>query len=85
MAVWMDGFDFPQELCTKPLALIGISGIDIVNNVSDREVWEALSNNRAPNRALISFKLLESQHAFPVMKPKVCTSVQFQSKTCLKN
>lgn len=74
MAVWMDGFDFPPELCSKPLALIGISGIDVTKNTSDREVWDALSNNRAPNRAHISFKLVEPQHVFPVMKPKVFIS-----------
>lgn len=72
MAVWMDGFDFPPELCSKPFALVGISGIDVAKNPSDREVWEALCNNRAPNRAFISFKLIEPQHVFPVMKPKVC-------------
>lgn len=84
MAVWMDGFDFPAELCSKPQALVGISGVDVAKNPLDREVWEALSNNRAPNRALISFKLLEPQHVFPVMKPKRNTYDWYIPKGILK-
>lgn len=84
MAVWNDGFDFPTELCNKPQALVGISGIDVAKNVSDREVWEALSNNRASNRALINFKLLGPQHGFPPMKPKRNTYDWYIPKGILK-
>jgi hypothetical protein len=67
-----DPFDFPPELCSKPLALIGLTGLDTLNNAVHRSIWDAFSNNRRQYRAPVQFKLLDPAHEFPLMKPKVC-------------
>jgi hypothetical protein len=71
-----DPFDFPPELCSKPLALIGLTGLDTLNNAVHRSIWDAFSNNRRQYRAPVQFKLLDPAHEFPPMKPKVCSGDQ---------
>lgn len=65
-----DYTDFPPEIILKPLALIGLSGLDAVNNAVHKEIWDAFSNNRRPDRAAVRFKLLNNTFEFPVVKPK---------------
>lgn len=50
--------DLPPELCAKPLALIGVSGLDTVNNAVHKLVWDAFSSNRRVDRAPVQFKLI---------------------------
>lgn len=64
-------FELPTELVAKPLALIGLTGLDIANPVH-RSIWDAFSNNRRPDCAAVQFKLLSLAHEFPTVKPKVC-------------
>lgn len=63
-------FELPTELTAKPLALIGLTGLDITNPVH-RSIWDAFSNNRRPDCAAVQFKLLSLSHEFPTVKPKV--------------
>lgn len=65
-----DYTEFPPEIILKPLALIGLSGLDAVNNAVHKEIWDAFSNNRRPDRASVRFKLLNNTFEFPVVKPK---------------
>ncbi|KAL4704139.1 hypothetical protein ACJJTC_012955 [Scirpophaga incertulas] len=65
-----DYTDFPPEIILKPLALIGLSGLDAVNNAIHKEIWDAFANNRRPDRASVRFKLLNNTFEFPVVKPK---------------
>ncbi|XP_050304839.1 trafficking protein particle complex subunit 11 [Anthonomus grandis grandis] len=58
----------PQELRVKPLALIGFSGLDIVNNAVHKSIWETF-NNRT-EKAPVSYKMITATHKFPVIKPK---------------
>ncbi|XP_076626915.1 trafficking protein particle complex subunit 11 gry isoform X2 [Colletes latitarsis] len=62
-------FELPTELTTKPLALIGMTGLDITNSVH-RSIWDAFSNNRRVEASAIQFKLLNLTHEFPTVKPK---------------
>lgn len=62
--------ELPPELIIKPLALIGLSGLDIVNPIH-RSIWDAFSNNRRLESSAIQFKLLTPTHEFPTVKPKV--------------
>lgn len=62
--------DLPQELCVKPLALVGISGLDTLNNAIHKAIWETFSSNRRVERAPVFFKLISNAHEFPVCKPK---------------
>lgn len=70
MKMSTDVFDFPPELCSKPLALIGLTGLDTLNNAVHRAIWDAFSSNRRQYRAPVQFKLLDPAHEFPPMKPK---------------
>lgn len=63
-------FELPAELIAKPLALIGLTGLDITNSVH-RSIWDAFINNRRPDGAAVQFKLLNQLHEFPTVKPKV--------------
>lgn len=65
-------FDLPSELTAKPLALIGLSGLDITNAIH-RSIWDAFSNNRRPDGTTVQFMLLGPKHEFPTVKPKVHT------------
>lgn len=65
-----DYTEFAGEIIAKPLALVGLSGLDIVNNAVHRAVWEAFSGSRRPERAPVRFKLLPNTFEFPVVKPK---------------
>lgn len=65
-----DNTEFPPEIILKPLALIGLSGLDTVNNAVHKTIWDAFSNNRRPDRASVKFKLLNNTFEFPVVKPK---------------
>ncbi|CAK9810108.1 Trafficking protein particle complex subunit 11 [Anthophora plagiata] len=61
--------ELPRELTTKPLALIGLTGLDITNPVH-RSIWDTFSNNRRLESSAIQFKLLSPTHEFPTVKPK---------------
>lgn len=63
-------FELPLELTTKPLAFIGLTGLDITNPVH-RSIWDTFSNNRRLESSAIQFKLLSPTHEFPTVKPKV--------------
>ncbi|KAI8419698.1 hypothetical protein MSG28_008386 [Choristoneura fumiferana] len=63
-----DSTEFPPEMIAKPLALVGLSGLDAVNNAVHRAVWEAFSARRADRT--VRFKLLPNTFEFPVVKPK---------------
>lgn len=65
----MDTFDFPPELCSKPLGLVGLCGLDTSNNSLHRAIWEVFSKSH--EGAPINFKLFGSAHCFPPVKPKV--------------
>lgn len=65
-----DSTEFPAEVILKPLALVGLSGLDTINNAVHRAVWDAFSSNRRTDRASVRFKLLPNTFEFPVVKPK---------------
>lgn len=71
MANLDDGLEFPAELSWQPQALVGVAGLDTLNNAVHRVVWEALANSRRQDRPAVFFKLLGPVHEFPPMKPKV--------------
>lgn len=71
MATLEDGLEFPPELSWVPQALVGVAGLDTLNNAVHRIIWEALANSRRQDRPAVFFKLLGPVHEFPPMKPKV--------------
>lgn len=65
-----DQFSLPPELCARPLCLVGITGLDIINNIIHKTIWDAFHSNRRVERASVNFKLLNNAHEFPIIKPK---------------
>lgn len=79
-----DNTEFPPEIILKPLALIGLSGLDTVNNAIHKTIWDAFSNNRRPDRAAVKFKILNNTFEFPVVKPKRNSYEWYMPKGILK-
>lgn len=79
-----DCTEFPPEIILKPLALIGLSGLDAVNNAVHKEIWDAFSNNRRADRTPVRFKLLNNTFEFPVVKPKRSSYEWYIPKGVLK-
>lgn len=75
MTTLEDGLEFPPELYEGPQALVGVAGLDTLNNAIHRVVWEALANSQRQDRSAVHFKLLGPVHEFPPMKPKVTSRI----------
>ncbi|KAF5306179.1 hypothetical protein FQR65_LT07455 [Abscondita terminalis] len=65
-----DQSELPPELCVKPLSLVGISGLDTINNAIHKSVWETFNSNRRIERSPVLFRLISNAHEFPIVKPK---------------
>lgn len=61
-------FNLPPELKVKPLALIGFSGLDTVNNAVHKSIWETFINRN--EKAAVSYKFISNTHKFPNVKTK---------------
>ncbi|XP_015120848.1 trafficking protein particle complex subunit 11 [Diachasma alloeum] len=61
--------ELPPELLAKPLALIGLTGLDL-SNTTHRSIWDAFQSNRRPDNLSVHFKYLPLNHTFPTPKPK---------------
>ncbi|XP_049876792.1 trafficking protein particle complex subunit 11 [Pectinophora gossypiella] len=79
-----DNTEFPPEIILKPLALVGLSGLDTINNAVHRAIWDAFSSNRRADRAPVRFKLLNNTFEFPVVKPKRSSYEWYIPKGILK-
>lgn len=66
-------WDFPVELCCRPMAFVALTGLDVVYNAVHRAVWDAFCANRRADRVPISFKVLPGDHEYPKCRPKVMT------------
>ncbi|CAO2612098.1 hypothetical protein LEMLEM_LOCUS15451, partial [Lemmus lemmus] len=51
-------WDFPVELCCRPMAFVTLTGLDVVYNAVHQAVWDAFCANRRADRVPISFKVL---------------------------
>lgn len=64
-------WDFPVELCCRPMAFVTLTGLDVVYNAVHRAVWDAFCANRRADRVPISFKVLPGDHEYPKCRVKV--------------
>lgn len=69
-------WDFPVELCCRPMAFVTLTGLDVVYNAVHRAVWDAFCANRRADRVPISFKVLPGDHEYPKCRPKVMACLQ---------
>uniref|UniRef100_A0A1B6BYJ1 Trafficking protein particle complex subunit 11 n=1 Tax=Clastoptera arizonana TaxID=38151 RepID=A0A1B6BYJ1_9HEMI len=79
-----DWLEFPSEISLIPLPLVGVAGLDTVNNAIHRNIWEALINSRRQDHPGVHFKLLGPVHEFPPLKPKRNTYEWYIPKGILK-
>uniref|UniRef100_A0A8C3K500 Uncharacterized protein n=1 Tax=Calidris pygmaea TaxID=425635 RepID=A0A8C3K500_9CHAR len=68
-------WDFPVELCCRPMAFVTLTGLDVVYNAVHRAVWDAFCANRRADRVPISFKVLPGDHEYPKCRTKVATGL----------
>lgn len=66
-------WDFPVELCCRPMAFVTLTGLDVVYNAVHRAVWDAFCANRRADRVPISFKVLPGDHEYPKCRTKVAS------------
>lgn len=64
-------FEFPAELLVHPQALIGVIGLDTLNNALHKATWDAMCNHRRSERSPVQFKFFPPTHEFPKPKAKV--------------
>lgn len=62
--------DIPAELTARPLALIGMVGLEL-SNLIHHSIWETFNSNRRADGVAVQFKLISNSHEFPTVKPKV--------------
>lgn len=68
-------WDFPVELCCRPMAFVTLTGLDVVYNAVHRAVWDAFCANRRADRVPISFKVLPGDHEYPKCRTKVASGL----------
>lgn len=64
--------ELPQELTSRTLGLVVLTGLDVVYNAIHKAIWDSFCNNRRPDRMPIQLKLLGADHEYPKCRPKVC-------------
>ncbi|XP_061439817.1 trafficking protein particle complex subunit 11 isoform X2 [Rhineura floridana] len=77
-------WDFPVELCCRPMAFVTLTGLDVVYNAVHRAVWDAFCANRRADRVPISFKVLPGDHEYPKCRTKRTTYEWYIPKGILK-
>ncbi|XP_014386882.1 PREDICTED: trafficking protein particle complex subunit 11 [Myotis brandtii] len=77
-------WDFPVELCCRPMAFVALTGLDVVYNAVHRAVWDAFCANRRADRVPISFKVLPGDHEYPKCRPKRTSYEWYIPKGILK-
>ncbi|XP_055488023.1 trafficking protein particle complex subunit 11 isoform X2 [Leucoraja erinacea] len=63
-------WDFPLELCCRPMAFVALTGLDVTYNAIHRAIWDAFCANRRADRVPISFKVLAGDHEYPKCKQR---------------
>ncbi|XP_078252931.1 trafficking protein particle complex subunit 11 [Rhinoraja longicauda] len=63
-------WDFPLELCCRPMAFVALTGLDVTYNAIHRSIWDAFCANRRADRVPISFKVLPGDHEYPKCKQR---------------
>ncbi|XP_063193297.1 trafficking protein particle complex subunit 11 [Chroicocephalus ridibundus] len=77
-------WDFPVELCCRPMAFVTLTGLDVVYNAVHRAVWDAFCANRRADRVPISFKVLPGDHEYPKCRTKRTSYEWYIPKGILK-
>ncbi|XP_029438424.1 trafficking protein particle complex subunit 11 [Rhinatrema bivittatum] len=77
-------WDFPLELCCRPMAFVTLTGLDVTYNAVHRAIWDAFYVNRRADRVPISFKVLPGDHEYPKCRSKRTSYEWYIPKGILK-
>ncbi|XP_053315422.1 trafficking protein particle complex subunit 11 [Spea bombifrons] len=77
-------WDFPVELCCRPMAFVTLTGLDVTFNAVHRAIWDAFCANRRADRVPISFKVLPGDHEYPKCRTKRTSYEWYIPKGILK-
>ncbi|KAG9479874.1 hypothetical protein GDO78_011744 [Eleutherodactylus coqui] len=77
-------WDFPVELCCRPMAFVTLTGLDVTYNAVHRAIWDAFCANRRADRVPISFKVLPGDHEYPKCRTKRTSYEWYIPKGILK-
>ncbi|XP_043918491.1 trafficking protein particle complex subunit 11 [Protopterus annectens] len=77
-------WDFPAELCCRPMAFVALTGLDTRYNAVHRAIWDAFYANRRADRVPISFKVLPGDHEYPKCRTKRTSYEWYIPKGILK-
>nr|XP_033799055.1 trafficking protein particle complex subunit 11 [Geotrypetes seraphini] len=77
-------WDFPVELCCRPMAFVTLTGLDVTYNAIHRAIWDAFCVNRRADRVPISFKVLPGDHEYPKCRSKRTSYEWYIPKGILK-
>lgn len=68
LAHYQASLGLPAELQAAPLALVGFSGLDLVNNAVHKAIWDTFHNRG--ERGPVLYQSISNTHKFPVAKPR---------------
>ncbi|KAH1003355.1 trafficking protein particle complex subunit 11 [Dendroctonus ponderosae] len=82
LAQYQASMGLPAELRAAPLALVGFSGLDLVNNAIHKAIWDTFHNRS--ERGAVLYQSISNTHKFPVLKPRRNTYDWYIPKGILK-
>jgi len=74
LAKMVSACEFPEDLLSKPLGLVGLTGLDTQYNAMHRSIWETFTVNKRQDKVL-NIQLLPGDAEFPVKKTKTANFV----------
>lgn len=63
--------ELPAELMSRPLALVGLTGLHVETNQTHLLIWNSFTSSNRNERPPLNFILFGVNHTFPVAKPDV--------------
>jgi hypothetical protein len=63
--------ELPEELVDRPLALVGLTGLNVETNQTHLLIWNSFTSSNRSERPPLHFVLFGVNHAFPLAKPDV--------------
>ena len=63
--------ELPSELLSQPLALVGLTGLNVENNSNHLLIWNSFNSAIRSERPPLNFILFENNHIFQPAKPDV--------------
>ncbi|KAK4015014.1 Trafficking protein particle complex subunit 11 [Daphnia magna] len=76
--------ELPAELMSRPLALVGLTGLHVETNQTHLLIWNSFTSSNRNERPPLNFILFGVNHTFPVAKPDRASYEWYIPKGILK-